>query len=81
MEFRHRLTAPSGIITYSFVPYFVSEQEYYEWVDWEKDYIASALSKIEAVIDVQFVKKIIFQNLILIMKTWLWYHIGRIVRH
>ena len=28
---------PSGIITYSFVPYFVSEQEYYEWVDWEKD--------------------------------------------
>ena len=50
-------------------------------VDWEKDYIASALSKIEAVIDVQFVEKIIFQNLILIMKTWLWYHIGRIVRH
>ena len=27
---------PAGTITYSFVPYYVSDHEFYDWYDWEK---------------------------------------------
>ena len=51
---------PAGTITYSFVPYYVSDHEFYDWYDWEKEYVSSALSKIENVTNIDFVEKDFF---------------------